>query len=37
MQIYATFRQFFALNFAKNRQIKVNLIRKDNHVNFAGA
>ena len=35
-QFEATFRQFSALNFEKNCQTKVILVRKDKHVNFAG-
>ena len=32
-----SFRQFSALNFEKNCQTQVNLIRKEKHTNFAGA
>ena len=37
MQFKATFCKFSAINSEKNCQIKVNLIEKDKHVNFAEA
>ena len=35
--VLSNFRQFSALNFEKNCQAKLNLIWKDEHVNFEGA